>query len=81
MNLKRLSGTEHGMDAETGATVTIYFRRTADPIEEVTVPEIPKRYALGSPIILVVEHHDAVRKMRWQASIMQTKIVLSGSAC
>ena len=64
-----------------GTTVTIYFPHTADPIEEVTVPEIPKRYAPGSGIILVVEDDDAARKMRWQAGIMQNKTVLSRSAC
>jgi hypothetical protein len=61
------------MDAETGRDGDIYFRRTADPIQEVTVPEIPKRYAPGSGIILVVEDDDAVRKMRWQAGIMQLR--------
>ena len=64
-----------------GTTVTIYFPHTADPIEEVTVPETPKRYAPGSGIILVLEDDDAARKMMWQAGIMQNKTVLSRSAC
>ena len=46
-----------------GTTLTIYFPRTAEPIEEVAAPEVREGASAGSETILVVEDDDAVRKM------------------
>ncbi len=46
-----------------GTTLTIYFPRTEEPLEEVEQPQVTTRTLEGSETILVVEDDDAVRKM------------------
>ena len=46
-----------------GTTLTIYFPRTEDPLEEIAPPVVTEKSLDGSETILVVEDDDAVRKM------------------
>jgi two-component system cell cycle sensor histidine kinase/response regulator CckA len=46
-----------------GTTLTIYFPRTDDPLEEPAAPETQGKTVEGTETILVVEDDDAVRKM------------------